>query len=704
MMESLLPPLREDLQLKQSERDSLGQVAWVIHDPARNAFFSLDWLSSELIKRWFLRDANQVLESVNRETTLDADAQDLQELTEFLARNELLQVYSTAATDRLAQRSESHKPGFFGGLFKHYLYLRVPLFNPEPILRALTSWVKPLGTSWFQHLTSIVLIVGLFQLGRRWDSFTHSFGEVFNLQTLLQVALVVALVKILHEFGHAFAAYDRGCRVPRMGIVFLVLFPVAYTDVTDSWKLSPRDRMAIGIAGIRVELMVAAWATLIWGLLPSGGIRDGVFLVLTVTWIGTLLVNASPFMRFDGYFVLMDYWRVPNLHQRAGALGRWWLRKLFLGVDHSAPEYLGGQRNRLIAFALTTWSYRLIVFIAIAWMVYQLFPQPFGLILASIELGFFILLPLWRELRLWPSLMLQSLFKPQLWILWLCILGLTTALLYPYRDSVSVQGVALPEREIALTVQETSLIQSTKLKEGKVMQGDLVASLDNPELRYELQKLKLRQSKLEWTLSQSGFVADLLATGSQLRAELLGVIQQVDALEQRLAALQIRAPIDGYFVPPDQHFAENSWVSIGTELGTIHSHNRVVMGYVNSLERHWIGLDRPIIWESEVFDETRILQGLEVANQAVESIELSMLLKVAGGDLNARRTSIGWIPDEAVYKFKAPYLGSSTNPYAHERGRLEIPTRPHSNWMLFSAAIRRQIHQDFGVNLSLLSE
>ena len=30
-------------------------------------------------------------------------------------------------------------------------------------------------------------------------------------------------------------------------------------------------------------------------------------LLATTTWVSTLLVNCSPFMRFDGYFVLSDW-------------------------------------------------------------------------------------------------------------------------------------------------------------------------------------------------------------------------------------------------------------------------------------------------------------------------------------------------------------------------------------------------------------
>ena len=74
-----------------------------------------------------------------------------------------------------------------------------------------------------------------------------------------------------------------------------------------------------------------------WGSLPNGPARSVAFLVATSTWLTTVLINASPFMRYDGYYVLSDWLEMPNLHTRAFALAQWWLRETLLGLgDHDA--------------------------------------------------------------------------------------------------------------------------------------------------------------------------------------------------------------------------------------------------------------------------------------------------------------------------------------------------------------------------------
>src|SRR5690606_37041899 len=136
----------------------------------------------------------------------------------------------------------------------------------------------------------------------------------------------------------------------------------------EAWKLdSRRKRFAIGAAGIAAELILAVLATLAWTMLPDGPFRAAAFVLATSTWILTILINASPFTRFDGYFLLADWLNLPNLHARSFALARWWLRETLFGFGDAPPEdFAPARRRRLVMLALFTWLYRLILFIAIA--------------------------------------------------------------------------------------------------------------------------------------------------------------------------------------------------------------------------------------------------------------------------------------------------------------------------------------------------
>ena len=131
---------------------------------------------------------------------------------------------------------------------------------------------------------------------------------------MLLYLVTLIFVKCLHELGHAFVAKHFGCRVSAIGIAFLVFFPFLYTDTTDAWRLrNHKERLLINFAGILTELHLALIATFAWAVLPDGGLKSVAFFIATTSWISSLVINVSPFMRFDGYYVFADWLKAENL-------------------------------------------------------------------------------------------------------------------------------------------------------------------------------------------------------------------------------------------------------------------------------------------------------------------------------------------------------------------------------------------------------
>lgn len=73
-----------------------------------------------------------------------------------------------------------------------------------------------------------------------------------------------------------------------------------YTDTNDVWRLNNKHHRQQAAAGVATELIIAIWFSLAWAMLPDGVLHSIVFPLATTTWIATLAINASPFMRFDG--------------------------------------------------------------------------------------------------------------------------------------------------------------------------------------------------------------------------------------------------------------------------------------------------------------------------------------------------------------------------------------------------------------------
>lgn len=307
-----LPRLREELDLLPGPHTVDGQPSWTLHDPVRNLFFRIDWLTLEVLTRWTMGDPVRIAQDVNENTTLAIGAEDVEGVAKFLLQHQLVQASSSQTPQKMAEQLAKIQGSPLKWLLHHYLFFRVPLVKPDAWLNRWVHVARWFGTPWFAWLTLGALAMGLSQVIRRWDVFTASLVDTFNLEGLLAYGVALLVVKVLHELGHAFTAKHFGCRVPAMGVAFLVMWPVAYTDTNETWRLTDRfQRLRVASAGILTELVIAAWATLAWGLLPEGGMKSAAFVLATTSWVATLAINASPFMRFDGYFILMDALDMP---------------------------------------------------------------------------------------------------------------------------------------------------------------------------------------------------------------------------------------------------------------------------------------------------------------------------------------------------------------------------------------------------------
>ncbi|WP_231137294.1 HlyD family efflux transporter periplasmic adaptor subunit [Chromobacterium paludis] len=546
-----------------------GSPSWMLHDPAANRFYQLGWASFEMLSRWSLGSGPALLEAVNAETTLQLNVDDLRQLLLFLQRHQLLQAGGAAESDWLWQLRQAGRPGYAMWLLKNYLFFRIPLVKPEAWLNRALPWLSWLFRPVFWWLMGAVALSGLVMVSRRWDEFTHTFSDYGGWTAALGIAVSLGVAKLLHELGHALTARHLGCRVPAMGVAFLVMMPVLYTDTNDAWKLpSRRHRLLIGAAGMLAELTLAAWATLAWNFLPDGPWRAGVFLLATTTWLATLALNSSPFMRFDGYFLLADWLGVPNLHERAFALARWQLRGFFLGLDDPVPEYFPAARQRgLILFAWATWLYRLVLFTSIAFLVYHLFFKALGILLLMVELGWFIVRPIAGELRVWwrrrDELRWQAETQRSAAVL---VLGLLFLIL-PWQSDIASPAVMGAAQSQALYAPEAAEVAEVVAKDGQsVHAGQLLARLNSPSLMEQLLRAQAIERGLAWQVAQQPFNSDLQRQGQTLQKQWLAARQQVEALSQQEERLRLVAPFDGRVADVSDALRQGTTVAAGERL------------------------------------------------------------------------------------------------------------------------------------------
>ena len=684
-----LPGLRQDLQLLPGELQSDGVPSWRIHDPVRNRFFDIGWIEFELLQRWREGATGaDLIAEVCASTPLHPTADELNALAIFLDQHQLLAPSSASRRDSLKRRSAARKLPLWKQLLHHYLFFRVPLLRPDAWLERVAPHCAWIFGYFFLTLTGVAGLAGVFLAGRQSEALSTAFGYFFNLEGMLFYALATSVAKVLHEFGHAVVAKRYGLRIPTIGVAFLVMMPVLYTDTSESWKLNRRtDRFAITGAGIALELMLAAWTTLAWALAPDGVWRSAFFLLATTTWIWTLAINASPFMRFDGYFLLCDSVGIPNLHERSFALARRKLRATFFGYLDADPEpsMSPGRRRAMMAFALATWLYRLVLFLGIALLVYNLFFKLLGIFLMAVEVIWFVALPIVREVMAIGRERARWRWRWRAWLSLTVVLVLVLWLV-PVGREVSAPALARALHDSTLFAPSSARLVEVGVVQGQqVKAGDVLLRLESPDLTSRLERAHLRVA------AYAVEVARTTANNAQLERRLVVEQQYGEALADEagarieIEALTLRAPHDGKVRDLPSDLVPGRWINLRHPLmRVVASGSGEINAYLGESQIGAVAVGQKVYFYPET-PNWPVVAGTvaEIDPAAGRTIAHPLLASLHGGGIAATQAARDtMVAHETIYRVRILTSADASGFDQVVRGTVRIET----NWLLIGRA------------------
>lgn len=633
-----LPALRQDLKLLAGPSDESGAPSWLIHDLARNQFFQIDEQTFFALTHWVVdQSAAEFMQNLQVKGQF-IDMQDIQVLLQFLGNHQLLLATSEESSKALYQRMVSKQRHPLQWLVHNYLFFKIPLFSPDAWVTRALPWAQRLFNPWVLRSIVVLGVLGLFLTLRQWDVFITEFLYFFTWQGIGLYLLTLIIVKSAHELGHAFVAKAKGARISSIGVAFLVMFPVLYTDTTDSWRLTrSRDRLQIALAGIKTEVYIALLATFAWSFLPDGPLRSAAFFVATTSWVTSLLINVNPFMRFDGYFALSDCLRAPNLQPRAFALGRWALREILFNAKRSPPEILPSDRRQLfIVYAWATWLYRFLLFIGIALLVYHFAFKLLGMVLFAIEIIWFIALPVWREMKAWKSEGLMT-FNRRLVVIASLVFLLLVFALIPWRPTFLVPAVIEDQGLLRVFAPQSAVIQGVYVQNGQqVKAGDVLLQLQDSDLSHERLLLKQRLDAVELQLSRQAGNPDVLVQRNSLIQRRAQLQLALNDIEQRLNQLLIRAPHSGT-VQELTALSKGQWLSDQEQLMVLKSEQgTVILGFLPEEDVARVQLGARGKWYQANWVSGSIpvvLQGVE--SNAVDTMRYRELTSLEQGPMAA---------------------------------------------------------------------
>lgn len=677
-----LPPLRVDLQLWKTSNTYDGAPSWTLYDPLTHRFFRIGDQIYQILTRWKIKEGKQLIQQVADETVFKPSLDDIAALIEFLQTNQLTVQSTFQQSQAYIDQHKKLKQHQWYKLLSQYLFFRIPLFRPDVFLDRTYPFIKPLFSRLFLGISLVAGITGFYFISRQWDDFIHTFSYFFTLQGLLIYVAAIIFVKTIHELGHAYTAKHYDCRVPSMGLAFMVMVPMLYSDMSDSWRLSSRQqRFHIAAAGIINELLLANYCLLLWVLLPEGILRSICFVIATASLISSLAINTIPFMRFDGYFMLSDAWGIENLQARSFQLARWKLRQWLFGFIEDKPERLPQHLEvKLIYYAWITWLYRLILFLGIALLVYQFFFKVLGLILFAVEIIGLIMMPFLREIKYWWVLRdkIQQNGRYRYW-------GLASFLLIslfcvPWSSSIYVPGVLTSANYTTLFSSESAQVISMDIKPGQQVTKDQVLMvLKSPKLDKEIQiirnQLDLLEIRAKRAVSYAQDQEDLAVILEQIAVE----STKLAGLEKEQARLTLRAPFPGVISEVAADLHPGQWINQGKPICLIvDSLSAEIKGIIaeHDLDRIELGQQAQFFPENlELPKLTTLINRIDWGN--IQSLDLPYLASKFGGSVAVKDHAAMLVPKSSIY---AIYLNNiaATVPQQEIRGNILIKGKPVS--------------------------
>ena len=652
----IIPYLRQDLEIFRGNSREDGSPAWLLYDAVRNKYFTVGLTAFRLIKNWRGGEDIQNFEKKINSQGIETTGDEIKSFIGFLQQNNLIIQPQGQGVPYLMQQKNSLKKSWIMNLIHSYLFFKIPLFTPDEWLGRTLHKVKFLGSKKIRNIIYILGFIGLFFVIQQFENFTKTFLYFFSFKGLMLYFVTLVFVKCLHELGHAYIAKYHGCRVSAIGIAFLVFFPFLYTDTTDAWRLrNHKDRLLINFAGILTELHLALIATFVWGVLPEGGLKSAAFFIATTSWISSIAINVSPFMRFDGYYVFSDWLKAENLQPRSFALAKWKVRETLFGFNHKPPEEISPSRRwTFIIYAWATWVYRFFLFIGITLLVYYFAFKVLGIILFAIEIYWFIMLPIIKEMKQWWMMRSEMKLNKQTFRT-ISVLIITLMILFlPWKSSMKIPAVYISEKYSKIYSPYPAKIKSVFItKDQEVEAGQNLIELYSPGLDKEInsirRKILLTKTKINRMSGTSGNMDEYLTYNQRL----IALQSELSGLTKTKEKLVIKAPNKGK-VKDLVSLSNEMWVSnLDQLLGIVHYGTGNVKAFIREEQIDRFQENTPAVFIPNDGDHKKIhLISNKLDLSSVNNLPYVALASIHNGPIAIRNFTSGeyqYRPETAHY-------------------------------------------------------
>ncbi|MDP9175140.1 MAG: biotin/lipoyl-binding protein [Planctomycetota bacterium] len=584
---TLKPRLRAGAQM--SRQYYRGERWYVVRDPAGNQFHRLSDPAYRFVG--LLDGRRTVLEAwdlVGGQLADDAPTQPevIQILSQLYAAN-LLETDITPDATVLLRRHKQMVKRKIQGRMMNVLFPRIPLWDPDQFLK---RWL-PVARVLFSRLGAVIWLVvvalALVTVVPQWADIraaaNHALDLQHNWENIFYLYATFIFIKLIHELGHAFSCRRFGGECHELGIMLLVLVPTPYVDASSAWAFANKwHRIFVGAAGMIVELFFACLCAFIWRYtnpVTYPVINQLAYNAMFIASVSTLMFNANPLLRYDGYYILSDMLEIPNLRQKSTEYAMGLIKRHVFGVKLQQPLPTIGQRVWLFLYAVCSSAYRIFIGVAIILLVTYKVPV-LGVLMAIGGVATWLLVPVFKVGKY--LLLDPELHRKRTWAIsfssavaaaLVIIVGLVrfpmhvefAGIVQP-DDPTDIHGVAQSGK---LTMSREGRVVKIDAEDGQAVRaGQLILELTNPVVQHDIEQAR-------WTIDEI-HAKDLASRGAgdlteavELKYELQVWQGKLNDALKRNEQLKVKAPFAGRLIAPRLHEMENTYLHRGEEIGSV---------------------------------------------------------------------------------------------------------------------------------------
>jgi putative peptide zinc metalloprotease protein len=575
---TLKPKLRGTAQI--SRQYYRGERWYVVRDPAGNQFHRLSDAAYRFVGLLDgRRTVGEAWDLVGGQLADDAPTQPevIQILSQLYAANLVETDISPDATVLLRRHKQLVKRQMQGRMM-NVLFPRIPIWDPDAFVK---RWM-PIARVIISKLGAIIwlIVVGtaIAAVAPHWSELKQAAIDAVDLhskpENIFLLWMTFVAIKFIHECGHAFSCRRFGGEVHEMGIMFLVFVPTPYVDASSAWAFSSRwKRMFVGMGGMIIELFVAALCAFVWlNTTNDTLINHLAYNAMLIASVTTVVFNANPLLRYDGYYILSDWLEIPNLQNKSREYILGLIKRHVFRIKSQQPLPPVGQRIWLFFYGIASSCYRVFVGAAIILMVMYQIPV-IGVLMAIGGVITWACVPtfkLFKYLTIEPELHRK---RGRAWAFTAGVVALVIVLvgIIQFPERVRGEGILEPINKSVIHATSAGFVDHVpaSVRNGKLLKkGDTILVLHDVEMESKLAQLKSKFQAAEYRLHD----ARSSPNQSQAQIELLNVAsthKELEDVQRRVDELTIKSPIDGYLVAPDIDQMPGRYLNTGDEICTV---------------------------------------------------------------------------------------------------------------------------------------